>query len=321
MLVDFSDEHGTQVIIASHAPDLISEMPVESLVWIDRSTTKAHRRNELGQLLADLGAATSTDAVRSYGADKILFVEGPLDRIALAQLIGPLCSPNPFEDTSVLVATLPDGKGDSLYLEMFRKMLYESLKITARVAALVDNDFDLPGSPEDSSEKGSGKTAALRLTRKEVENFFLDPTVFANATRMAAAERASHMGHEEPFPDEAAIRTALNDILSQPDVRNAVRYQVIPRLQKTLPKELDDSTKLQRAENWFDEHWSREDWRINNCPGKKVLKSLRRWVQSNYKLTVPQAKLREACQEPATELRQTASWLTKQLYGQNVEET
>jgi len=70
MLADFSQEQGVQLVVATHAPDLISELPLESLVWIDRTRSEAGKTNSLAAFLSDLGALSKADAIRAHGATK-----------------------------------------------------------------------------------------------------------------------------------------------------------------------------------------------------------------------------------------------------------
>ncbi len=98
MLLNYAAENDVQIFAATHAPDFIAEVPVESLVWIDRAKTEGIACSGIGRFLIDLGAITKAEAIRAFGADKILFVEGSLDRGVLTQLIDCSGKKNPFKD-------------------------------------------------------------------------------------------------------------------------------------------------------------------------------------------------------------------------------
>jgi predicted ATP-dependent endonuclease of OLD family len=142
MMMDFVSEKEAQIITASHSPDFLSEIPSSQLVWIDRNEREARQCNNIGSMLVDLGAITNTDAIRAHGADKILFVEGGLDRKLfrhIFELSGN--SHNPFEDTKVIVAELPNGKGDKKHLKTFCELLRSTYAIQAKIACIVDSDY------------------------------------------------------------------------------------------------------------------------------------------------------------------------------------
>ena len=175
MLLDHAVGEDRQVVVASHAPEMISELPEESLVWIDRKQDGGRTCSSIGRVLVDLGALTKADAIRAYGTDKILFVEGSLDRQVLGQLLSTAGVTNPFSDAGVVVAELPSGRGDSVHLAVFRRLLMEALKRDMAVCCVVDNDYDAetsdpPGEPEDG-----GEVSVFRLRRKEAENYLISP--------------------------------------------------------------------------------------------------------------------------------------------------
>ena len=313
MILDFADEKGVQVIVATHAPDFIAEMPVESLVWIDRGQQEARQANKLGQVLADLGSVSSAEAVRAYGADKILFVEGSLDRRALEQLLGPYCTTNPFNDSTLLIASLPNGKGDVRHLGSFKSFLWEAFSLAVRIAAIVDNDFDLPQfSPDETPSPDEPLT--VPLPRKEIENFFIEPSVFARALGAVAAERRRFTSNDVAVPDEGEIKREIDRLLLTPEFRDAVKWQVVHRYESTLDRKLNESTRREKGESWFESKWNDSAWRIRNCRGKKALSAMRRWAQTKYSLTVSNAALCKACSDAETGLKRTAEIILRHLY-------
>jgi len=313
MLLDFAEENDVQILVASHAPDFITEVPVESLVWIDRTESEARRSDELGRLLADLGALSKADAIRACGADKILFVEGSLDHSLLRELFELSGNRNPFSDPQVIVARLPGGKGDTAHLGMFRQLLREALRLEVAVACITDRDFELPEADEDKA--GAGHVLVLALGRKEAENFLLEPRVLAAALHTVAEKRRQQTGHEVEVPTPEQLQSELERIMNQPEVRNTIKYQMVPRHGNSLGPSLDPSTKLQRSEQWFEEHWEDPSWRIKNCPGKRVLAEVRRWCQATFKVTLTKGELIKAINDCPDNIKQVAQQLERHFYG------
>ena len=297
MLLDHSVEKNVQVFVTSHAPDFIAEIPVEYLRWIDRTKPESRTCNGVGQFLADLGAVTKADAIRNYGANKILFVEGGIDRTVLSKFASYFFQEdstriNPFVDSSVIIAELPDGKGDSKYLDAFQKILFEAFRIDVKIACIVDNDYGLSINDSSIKDVGAFNTLLLELNRKEIENYLLDYGVIAQAAADLAEERKKYTGKSISYPTVEEIKTEVNSILDNPEIRSTVKCQLVPKYrEKMLDNSLDSSTKERKGEEWFDENWNDENWRIRNCPGKEVLKRLRTWCQQTYGLTLTPPKL------------------------------
>jgi energy-coupling factor transporter ATP-binding protein EcfA2 len=319
MLIDHAFEKNVQVFVTSHAPDFIAEIPVEYLTWVDRTKRESLTCNEVGRFLADLGAVTKADAIRNYGANKILFIEGGLDRTVISQLVTCYCQEssdriNPFTDTSVIIAELPNGKGDRKHLAAFQKLLSETFKINVKIACIVDNDYDIPDNDSVADIDGS-TILLLRLQRKEIENYLLDSDVILKAVADLLEKRRERVGTSINCPTLEEIQTGLDEILDDLKIRSTVKCQVLPKYRETLDNKLDPSTKEGKGDEWFNQKWSDEDWRIRNCPGKEVLKRLRTWCQKNYSLTLTDPKLAMALQQCPDDLRDIIGKLQEYFYS------
>ncbi len=313
MLFDHAVEGSRQVVVATHAPEFISECPSESLVWVDRKQAKGEHCSDIGHVLVDLGAITKADAVRAYGADKILLVEGGLDRKVLARLVSRAEGTNPFDDPSVIVAELPNGKGDSVHLETFRSLLRNTLGVEAKLACVVDNDYEIP---ECGVETRAEADAALvkRLGVKEVENYLICPYVVSRALAQAAARRDQHTQKEVAVPSEDQVAAKLEEVLDDPEMKKTVKCHVVPAYRDRLLADLDSATREREADEWFEEHWSNKEWRSRNCPGKRVLGELRAWCQREYKLTLSSASLVDALEECPEDIAEIARQLQGHFY-------
>ncbi len=252
MLIDFVAEAGVQIITATHAPDFIAEVPVDSLLWIDRADREARRISDLGKALADL------------------------------------------LKSSVIAAKLRDGKSTADVVEHLPKVLKELLCRDVKVVALCDNDYELP-EPEDEH------SVAVTLPRKEVENFLVDPTLFADAAKSAAKAREGHSAEPAPYPTENDVAIQLNALIESK--KAYIRSQVIWKYRERLPSSLAEPTKEQQADDWFNQQWSVESWRLAMVPGKKVLSELRGWCSQKYHLTVTINALLSSLNQVPSELK------------------
>jgi predicted ATP-dependent endonuclease of OLD family len=321
MLLDHCVEKNVQVFVTSHAPDFIAEIPVEYLTWIDRTKQESRSCNGVGQFLADLGAVTKADAIRNYGANKILFVEGGIDRTVLSKLASYFFQKdstriNPFADSSIIIAELPDGKGDSKYLDAFQKILFEAFRIDVKIACIVDNDYELSINDSSIKDVSASNTLLLQLNRKEIENYLLDYEVIAQAAAALVEERKKYTGKSISYPTVEEIKAEVNSILDSPEIRSTVKCQLVPKYrEKILDSSLDTSTKERKGEEWFDKNWNDENWRIRNCPGKEVLKRLRTWCQQTYGLTLTPPKLAATLHQLPDDVQEIMDKLQEYFYS------
>jgi hypothetical protein len=69
-----------------------------------------------------------------------------------------------------------------------------------------------------------------------------------------------------------------------------------------LDGNLDVATKEVQGDTWFEEKWNDSNWRRQMCPGKDILKGLKKWCKSEYKLSLSENSLIQALQECPEEL-------------------
>jgi len=314
MFMDYVSEGKRQVFAATHAPDLISEIPIEDLVWIDKQETEGRTCNEVGKVLVDLGAISTTQAVQ-INKNKMLLAEGDLDLevyAAFFDLAG--FENNPFRDVAVSKANLPNGKGDAAILVTFHAMLKEAIDPEMRIACITDNDYDLDDAPSaDPSDRS--KPLCLSLRRKEIENYLIEPQVIAKAAAAAAREQEQHKKQEVNAPDPEQVDQELERILGDPEIFR-FRSLAVTEYIKSLEPGQDQSTRLEKALHWFEENWGDKEWRRRNCPGKKVLKKLKDWCQTEYSLTLTDGKLIDALESCPEDIVGIASQVHQYFYDE-----
>ena len=213
--------------------------------------------------------------------------------------------------TTVVVAPVPSGKGGAVHLEMFRRLLQETFRLKTKVACILDADYEL----RTTNDSPSSEVLKLVLPRKEIENYLICPEVLARASDELVQKRRARTRENVQVPGVAEWRAKIGEILDQRDIRDTVRYQVIPQYQGTLDRKVDRSSALERSERWFDEQWRNPDYRLRACPGKKVLAELRKWCQSAYKISLTPGTLRRAILTCPPEIKEIAMAVESNFYG------
>lgn len=301
MLLDHTFENNIQILMTSHSPDFIAEVPVEYFIWVDRNNNEGKTCNSIGKYLLELGAITKDDAIRAYGADKILFIEGLTDRKVLSQLFNNYCKinsnlKNPFEDNTTIVCKLPNGKGDVKNLPTIQKILSKIFKKNVKIASLVDNDYNI--SPKNTNECNKMSFLLnLKLGRKEIENYLIEPDVIENAVKCLIKDRNERFNKSAHAPTKKEIESKIDKILNDHEIKENLKYQVMPKHRNGLNKKLDKSTKEKETEEWFEKNWNDQNWRIKNCSGKKVLAKLSDWCKEEYSISLTPNKIIEYLQQ------------------------
>jgi ABC-type cobalamin/Fe3+-siderophores transport system ATPase subunit len=307
MLIDFSAERGVQIITASHAPDFIAETPLDSILWIDRMEEEAKPISTLARILVDLGALSGTDAILVGSANSVLFVEGTTDRRVLSAAFEACGSADPISDSKTILAKLPDGKSSADSVRLLPPLLEGLVGKKIRVTCLVDNDWELL---EDDVSNSTSKSVVC-LPRKEVENYLIEPAVFARAAAMAAERRQSFTGTLVSSPDVSKVDSTLNEICEE--IRESVRWQLIWRHREKRSPHEDPATREQLSTQWFNNCWETPGWKIKAVPGKQVLGKLRHWCQQEYSLTVSNQSLIEALDPVPSDLKRALESIANSL--------
>lgn len=317
MLLDHATENDIQIFTSSHAPDFIAEMPLECLVWIDRNNTKGRTCDGMGRFLTDLGSLTKADAIRTHGSNKVLFVEGSLDKKVLAEFLDRYCrdnssEKNPFRDDSVVVAKLPNGKGDKKYLCAYKNLLRETFKLDVKIASIVDKDYDLP--IRDTKQDYDGPLI-LTLERKEIENYLLAPELIEKTIKSLAEARGKHLDPELLLPTSDDIRQKIDDLFNEPQLRQTVKCQLMAMHLETHDIGKDKSQKLKESDEWFETNWTNFEWKINNCPGKQVLSKLKAWCKQEYAVSLSPRNLIQNLEQYPTDFKEGIEEVLRYFYG------
>jgi hypothetical protein len=286
MLSDYVFEKQRQVIVATHAPDFLSQVPIESLVWVDRTETEGRNITSLGRALVDLGGLSTSDAMMSRATDKVLFVEGDMDYAALSQFYEKAQILNPFNQSErIMVVRLPNGKSSAKTCAVeFPNLLSSVLNRSIPLAVLCDLDYDL--------ENPDHPPNLIVLPRKEVENFLLDADLLFRAAQREYQRRYEKGVRVARGPARTEVESILQAFINEQ--KDEIKCKLTPKYRAKLGKKMDETTKEREGENWFSENWKKSEWRLAHVPGKRIIRDIRKWFQDEYQLTITNETLFKA---------------------------
>ncbi len=175
-----------QYIITTHTPTAISATGTESLIQICRDgyesvvkVISAKNTSALKRFLADIGASLGD----VFGADKVLWVEGPTEENCFPLILRKL-SKTLLSGTQILaVKNTGDlegkqGKLASRIFDVYTKLTASSTLLPPAIAFLLDTEGKSKSEKDEIDRKSSG--LVRWLPRRMYENYLLSPLHLAN---------------------------------------------------------------------------------------------------------------------------------------------
>jgi hypothetical protein len=281
-LVSILRDLGQDVLLATHSTEIMAEADPTEILLIDKKRRSAERLKDverLQQALDQVGSVQNITLTRLARSRKVLFVEDEHDFKILrlfARVLGLPGIVAGFEITPVKSGGFSSWKKVSALGWGLEKALGQQLSL----GAVYDRDYYCG---EEIGEIIVELKKTVRLahvhTRKEIENYLLQPDVLDRALRAAVADRALRAG--ESVPDVHSVAAELLTITEKH--KNSVQGQYVgKRVDFFRGKSVDPATVATRALNEFGPKWENIRTRLELVPGKDVLAELRQSLSERY---------------------------------------
>lgn len=282
-----------QIILSTHAPDMIDQLPLDTLAWIDREASEARVCSDTATTLVELGALTQAEAVEPSSGNALLYVEAKPDRKSLVALLDKHDDPAWFSGCSLAELS---GCGDAKHLPQVLRFMRDHHHKEFKAAAILDCDYSFP---KELINKEEEDVLVCYLPCKEMENLILQqPRAIKQALDEVAERKRSFTGEIAPVPASETIASWIDEILLSKDIFEAVSDHWIV---KRLPDN-PDGGHLRNARSEFEMFWGTPENRLRFGPGKKVLARLRNRIQSKLKLSLQALPRLFSFYEPEDEL-------------------
>lgn len=267
---------GRQVIVSTHAPDIIDQVPLDSLIWIDRTAREGKRCEDTGKVLVDLGAVSHSQAIQFLGSDTLLCFEDQVDMRTLKALMQRLGKGGLLDRCRI---ELLHGYGDAKYLSGGLRAL-EALRVVKARAVMI-RDADYTSFSGVSNPQREGNALVVQLPCKELENLLLLAPEAIAAAAHKEAERRAHVTQKEPcYPSPSEVQAKLEQLSQLPEIKDDVWLQAVaPRLRPATGGGVDPG-QLKQVIEAFEQSWADTDWRLCRCPGKRVLSRIKDWLRA-----------------------------------------
>ena len=255
-----------QIILATHSSEILAEVSHESIVWVDKSKTRAVRgpkSEQLGALDSALGSAFNLAMARALRARAVLFVEGK-DVKTLRIIAASLGRSSIISDTNLAVVPI-NGFSHWPSVESFGWLLRGLLDDSVKAMVLLDRDYRTDAQVALIQEKLSDAGITARTwRRKELESYLLSARVIAKISK-APVDRVSEIIDSSIQSFKGKVRARL---LSE---AHSLAQSSGTNLVTTAEKVLEQ----------FETDWLDEQYRLMVCPPKEILSAVNSLLQSS----------------------------------------
>jgi hypothetical protein len=265
-LVQILENTDAQIILATHAPEVLTEANKDAVIVIDR-TRKSSKRisndRELSALNSALGSGFNLRLAKALRSRAALFVEGQ-DMKILSNLAR-TCGAARFYKEDGLTVVPMGGSSKRKLAESFGWLNTTILGSSVQVAVLLDRDFMDNDAVDLICQDFELQNVYAHIWKlSEIENYLLSVPTLA---------RLSKLGEE--------VTCDLLDLAFEAHKEEVFGQLLARELQKGQKIGEHASTTATRTRTQFEVDWaSGIEYRLSVTPGKDVLASLNQKIQA-----------------------------------------
>lgn len=188
-LVRLLESTGAQTITATHSPEILTEVPPETLVWVDKTNRRAVTAPDdatLGQLSAAIGTQFNIRLAKALRSRVVLFLEGDDMKVlrAVAETLG---ADRLARELDIAIVPL-GGYSRASEIEPFRWLNEHFLKESVQEWVVLDRDYR--SEAEVSRTKKEFAQLGIKChvwKKKELESYLLVPRAIAKRSGTEAS--------------------------------------------------------------------------------------------------------------------------------------
>lgn len=281
----------SDVMIATHSTEIISEAEPGDLLVINKKTRSAKRikdPRQLQKIFSDLGSNLNPTLTQLAKSRRAVFVEGKdfLIFSAFARKLEKSAVANRSD-----FAVIPVEGFNPQRIAAFSKGMEITLGTKILKAVVFDRDYR---SEEEITEIHKQLESLADLvhihTRKEIENYLLDPLVLERALSSRIKE------HNKRADDTVEYTENLKDIFERltAPLKSKISGHFLSKrstYEKKKRPGVDQATINQILLEKFEEIWVSLSKRLEIIPGKEILAQLNQEFQERYKVTLSVAQI------------------------------
>lgn len=287
---------GPDILIATHSTEIIAECEPTSLLIVNKKKKSAQRVKSAGQLkrlFSTLGSNLNPTLTQLAKTRRALFVEG-LD----------------FQILSIFARTLGEqrvaNRADFAVLQTegfnprrafdLASGIDETIGEKVARAVIFDRDYRSDDEVQEVTDELSRNGFIAHIhSRKELENYLLDPAVMTRAieARLIENVRRSNVKMKH-VPDIPALINEVTNELKE-DVFAQLQAREVEYVKRKQPK-LDQATITAKILKRFNKAWTDPTSRLTLIPGKDVLARINTRLQTLIGVSVSDKQIAQQFQ-------------------------
>jgi len=284
-LVNICKERANQVIIATHAVDIIEEVEPDDIISIDKNSNEARRLSNIDEVqtcITQLGSFQNLKLVHFVRGKSCLFVEG--NDFRYLRILARKLNFDSFvrEDGFSVIPLEGFSNWDRLLYVgwVFKNAFGERVKCYV----VLDKDYYTSQEIDEIVSNLQKKGVGIHVwERKEIENYIINYDALYRMFKSRFSKR--HIGAEIPL-SKKEFDKKIESIFEE--LKNDVQSQIIARRIRTRPdKSVDASTVVADVLKEFQDRWRDKNYRRKTIPGKEFFARLNAWLNDEYHITIP----------------------------------
>lgn len=274
-LIHLLETREQQTIMATHAAEMANEAEDKSIVWVERTRSRARRVGDertFSALSTGLGTGFNLAVARALRSRVALFVEGE-DMKVIRQLAKRVGAGRVAEERSLTVIPI-GGYSHWPSVEAFGWLKSELLGATVEVFVILDRDYRTDEKCTEVELALAKKGVKVHIwKRKELENYLIEPPALARLSGLPEVEVIDVLG---------SLAAKM-----KPDVFG----QFLARALEEKAKGVDVATATGSLLPGFESMWADESLRLNRVSGKVLLRLFNAHLQSRRLAPLPPRSL------------------------------
>ncbi len=334
----------TQFIITTHSLVLIQEVGLDKVFSLKNEidqkgiiVSKVEDKNKLLETVQQLGYEIDT-LTYTLKPSVFVFTEGPSDKdfiLAFAEKAGLQTQINLFSISFIAMG----GKGNRYKLANLINKLNEEF-IDAPLLMILDRDETTNTTIEEIRTKFFSKNPKRLhyLSKRQIENYLIDEKAIKSIVAKKIKDDAllSQWGNEnfnnkifsfvelqkDKIQENYISELFINDsLITTVDIRDILKNIKLKPLNQSVREFSAEMSKLITLRTFdlgqktnsivteFENSWATN--KIEMCDGRELLKSIRQWVQNDYKVSFSNSELIDAMDKIPDEIHSLLMQLTK----------
>jgi energy-coupling factor transporter ATP-binding protein EcfA2 len=285
---------GSDVILATHSSEIISEADPSEIVMVDKRRRTGERLKNIAgvqRALDSVGSSQNITLTALAKSRRVLFVEG-LDDFRLLRRFARKLGMQELSSGIGITPLKSGGFGSWQRITVLASGIADALGAQLLIGAVYDRDYFCDEQITDVLRSlESSLQVSFVLERKEIENYLLVPAALDRAVARTVNER------RDRADVVAAVQADCKALLTE--ITNPMKEDILSQLMARRVEYLNhsgvDKSRLYKdILGNFEQRWSALETRMVLVPGKDVLGQLRVRVHDTTGITLTDARITES---------------------------